>query len=71
LRHFIAHPDRLPLTILDARLCLGIVPADTAEPRHVVAEAGRVGAIWPLVPARTALSAGRAAARPRSAYGWS
>ncbi|GAA0522612.1 LuxR family transcriptional regulator [Paractinoplanes deccanensis] len=60
---FLARPDRLPLTILDARLYLGRLRARTGRPaeaesdlRAVIADAARVGAAWPLIPAHTALA---------------
>ncbi|XVU21512.1 ATP-binding protein [Actinoplanes sp. CA-054009] len=63
LLHFLSRPDRLPLTILDARLHLGrlrarLGRAEEAESdlRSVIADAERVGAAWPLIPAHTALA---------------
>ncbi|WP_305785448.1 ATP-binding protein [Symbioplanes lichenis] len=63
LLHFLARPYRLPLAMADARLYLARVrwlqgSADVAEQglREVIAEAARVGAVWPLIPARTALA---------------
>jgi hypothetical protein len=64
LLRFLARPHRLPLAMADARLYLarlhhreGRVELAEQGMREVVAEAERVGAIWPLVPARTALAA--------------
>ncbi|GIE64375.1 AAA family ATPase [Actinoplanes palleronii] len=56
LLHFLARPYRLPLAMADARLHLARLRRDEAGLRAVVAEATRVGAVWPLVPARTALA---------------
>ncbi|WP_306208216.1 ATP-binding protein, partial [Actinoplanes sp. RD1] len=63
LLRFLARPDRLPLAMADARLYLARVrwlqgSAEVAEEglREVIAEATRVGAVWPLIPARTALA---------------
>jgi hypothetical protein len=60
---FVARPDRLPLTMLDARLYLGRLRHRLGRPeeaeqdlRAVVADAERVGAAWPLIPAWTALA---------------
>ncbi|MEV4351929.1 AAA family ATPase [Actinoplanes sp. NPDC049596] len=60
---FVARPDRLPSTMLDARLHLGRLRARTgrrteaeADLRALIAEAGRVGAAWPLIPAHIALA---------------
>ncbi|WP_164842304.1 ATP-binding protein [Actinoplanes solisilvae] len=60
---FLARPDRMPLTMLDARLYLGrlrhrLDRPDQAEHdlRAVIADAERVGAAWPLIPAWTALA---------------
>jgi hypothetical protein len=64
LSRFLARPHRLPLAMADARLHLarlhhreGRVEVAELGMREVIAEADRVGAIWPLVPARTALAA--------------
>ncbi|XVV16666.1 ATP-binding protein [Actinoplanes sp. CA-131856] len=64
LLHFLSRPDRLPLTMLDARLHLGRLRARRgrageaeADLRSVIADAERVGAAWPLIPAHTALAA--------------
>ncbi|MEU8820902.1 AAA family ATPase [Actinoplanes sp. NPDC048796] len=61
---FLARPDRLPLTMLDARLYLGRLRARLgrageaeSDLRSVIADAERVGAAWPLIPAHTALAA--------------
>jgi tetratricopeptide (TPR) repeat protein len=61
---FLARPDRMPLTMLDARLHLGRLrhrrgdhERAEADLRAVIAEATRVGAAWPLIPAHTALAA--------------
>ncbi|GAA2624172.1 ATP-binding protein [Paractinoplanes durhamensis] len=63
LRQFLTRPDRLPLAMADARLYLARLrhrqgDLDVAEQglREVIAEADRVGAAWPLIPARTALA---------------
>jgi predicted ATPase len=60
---FLARPDRMPLTMLDARLHLGELRARLgrraeaeADLRAVIADAARVGAAWPLIPAHTALA---------------
>jgi hypothetical protein len=64
LLRFLARPHRLPLAMADARLHLarlhhreGRMSLAEEGMREVIAEADRVGAIWPLVPARTALAA--------------
>ncbi|MFI5932238.1 ATP-binding protein [Actinoplanes sp. NPDC051494] len=63
LLHFLARPYRLPQAMADARLYLarlrfreGDTEVAEAGMREVIAEATRVGAVWPLVPARTALA---------------
>ncbi|MEU4164091.1 AAA family ATPase [Actinoplanes sp. NPDC026670] len=60
---FLAQPHRLPLAMPDARLYLarlrhrqGDLTAAEQGLRDVITEAGRVGAAWPLIPARTALA---------------
>ncbi|BCY13248.1 AAA family ATPase [Actinoplanes sp. L3-i22] len=57
LLHFLDRPYRLPLAMADARLYLARLGGDEPGLRAVVAEATRTGAVWPLVPARTALAA--------------
>lgn len=57
LLHFLARPYRMPLAMADARLYLARLRRDEPGLREVVTEATRTGAIWPLVPARTALAA--------------
>ncbi|MCY1136492.1 AAA family ATPase [Actinoplanes sp. Pm04-4] len=63
LLRFLARPYRLPLAMADARLYLarlryrqGDVEVAEQGLREVIAEADRVGAAWPLIPARTALA---------------
>ncbi|WP_160165961.1 AAA family ATPase [Actinoplanes sp. OR16] len=63
LLRFLARPYRLPLAMADARLYLARLryrqgDTDIAEQglREVIAETERTGAVWPLVPARTALA---------------
>ncbi|MCO8273266.1 AAA family ATPase [Actinoplanes sp. TRM 88003] len=63
ISRFLARPYRLPLAMIDAKLYLAKLrhregDAVRAEYglREVIAEAVRTGAIWPLVPARTALA---------------
>jgi hypothetical protein len=63
LLRFLAQPYRLPLAMPDARLYLarlrhrqGDIPSAEQGLREVIAEADRVGAAWPLIPARTALA---------------
>ena len=63
ISRFLARPYRLPLAMIDAKLYLARLryrEGDTAEAeaglREVIAEATRTGAIWPLVPAHTALA---------------
>ncbi|GIF23659.1 hypothetical protein BJ973_004268 [Actinoplanes tereljensis] len=63
LLRFLARPYRLPLAMPDARLYLARLryrqgESEVAEQgmREVIAEAERVGAVWPLIPARTALA---------------
>ncbi|SDT02806.1 ATP-binding protein [Actinoplanes derwentensis] len=63
LLRFLAQPHRLPLAMPDARLYLARLrhrqgDLDAAEQglREVITEADRVGAAWPLIPARTALA---------------
>ncbi|MBL7253465.1 ATP-binding protein [Paractinoplanes lichenicola] len=63
LLRFLDRPDRLPVAMPDARLYLarlryrqGDLEAAERGLREVIAEAGRVGAPWPLIPARTTLA---------------
>jgi hypothetical protein len=63
LSRFLAQPHRLPLAMPDARLYLarlrhrqGDITAAEQGLREVITEADRVGAAWPLIPARTALA---------------
>ncbi|GAA1656703.1 hypothetical protein [Actinoplanes couchii] len=63
LLRFLDRPHRLPLAMPDAQLHLARLrhrqgDLDAAEQglREVIAEAARVGAAWPLIPARAALA---------------
>ncbi|WP_436528770.1 AAA family ATPase [Actinoplanes sp. HUAS TT8] len=56
LLEYLARPYRLPQAMADARLYLARLRGDENGLRAVVAEATRTGAVWPLVPARTALA---------------
>ncbi|MEU4244777.1 AAA family ATPase [Actinoplanes sp. NPDC026619] len=63
LLRFLERPYRLPLAMPDARLHLarlryrqGHVEVAEQGFREVITETGRVGAVWPLIPARTALA---------------
>ncbi|WP_410810074.1 ATP-binding protein [Micromonospora sp. 067-2] len=77
LSRFVAEARRMPVTLLDARSELATVLARTASGdevrvaeralRDVVADARRVGAIWPLVQALSALARLTLASQPDEA----
>ncbi|MEH1166297.1 AAA family ATPase [Micromonospora sp. CPCC 205539] len=77
LTRLVAAAERMPVTLLDARSELATVLARTAVGdqvgpaeralREVVADARRVGAIWPLVQALSALARLTLVARPDEA----
>ncbi|GAB3947242.1 hypothetical protein GCM10027614_42130 [Micromonospora vulcania] len=77
LTRLVADAGRMPVTLLDARSELATVLARTASDdqvetaeralREVVADARRVGAIWPLVQALSALARLTLAGQPDEA----
>jgi hypothetical protein len=86
LTRLVSAAERMPVTLLDARAELATVLARTAAPgegatdggmvgaeralREVIDDARRVGAIWPLVQALSALARLLLAQRPDEAVGY-